>query len=43
MNPNHLRALVKLLLDTGDLTPVGARMLLLTLDEEPPGAGVGHG
>lgn len=33
MHPERLRALVRLLLDSGDLTPTGARMLTRALDD----------
>lgn len=34
MTPERLRALVRLLLDSGDLTPWGARYLLLGVPED---------
>jgi hypothetical protein len=34
MTPERLRALVRLLVNTGDLTPAGARILTQALDDE---------
>jgi hypothetical protein len=33
MTPERLRTLVRLLLDSGDLTPMGARVLTQALDD----------